>query len=109
MKVPAKPIPQNETIAERELRVANSTDTVLVQLGKPYYVSPNEAVCPYRFVYRDMVGGMDISGSDAFQALRLAMRTVPVELQHSSYLPVGQMYLFEVGDGMGFMPEDGWS
>jgi hypothetical protein len=56
-----------------------------------------------------MVGGMDISGSDAFQALRLAMRTVPVELQHSSYLPVGQMYLFEVGDGMGFMPEDGWS
>ena len=45
---------------------------------------------------------MNIHGIDTFQALQLALNTLPIELRHNKKLPIGQMYQFELGDDMGF-------
>jgi hypothetical protein len=99
--VPNSLIPPDQVVASRELHVADSTDRVLVQIGKPRQVDV-DAQCPYRFRYRNVTFGMDISGIDEFQALQLAMKLLPIELRHNTRLPIGKMYQFEPGDDMGF-------
>jgi len=100
--VEKSPIPSEDVFATRELSITDSSDKVLVQLGRPYNVSENEAICPYRFTYRGETSGADIHGIDTFQALELAVRNLASTLRHAPQLPVGKMYAFEPGDDMGF-------
>jgi hypothetical protein len=102
------PIPPQDVIATRELHVVDASETVRVEIGLPRYVGEAEAVCPYRFTWRDRVGGIDSHGADPVQALQLAMKMLPVELRHSEWLPVGRMYWLEPGDDMGFAERDGF-
>jgi hypothetical protein len=101
------PISPQDLFVVRTLSVADSADKVRVELAVPKYVSENEAVCAYRFIYRDEIDGHDIHGLDAFQALHLALKLLPSSLRHDEYLPLGKMYWLEVGDDMGF-PEPDW-
>jgi len=101
------PISLEDLFVVRTLSITDSIDKVRVELGVPKYVSDNEAVCPYRFTYQDRVFGHDTHGLDAFQALQLAMMTLPTDLRHDKRLPLGQMYWLETGDDMGF-PETNW-
>jgi len=102
MSAGQQPISSQDLIASRELTIEGQSEKVIVQLGRPYYVSDREAVCPYRFLYGDVVGGNDAHGVDPFQALELAMKILPTYLRTESYLPLGKMYLWESGDDMGF-------
>jgi hypothetical protein len=95
------PIPDADVIASRELSVVDSGRKVLVQLGKPYPDS-QDFLCPYRICYEDRVVGFDIPGVDAFQAIQLALHSLPTELRHNQKLPVGRIFQFEPGDDMGF-------
>lgn len=100
--VEKSPISDGDVIAIRELIVVDSTDIVVVRLGKPYKVSEGEAICSYRITYRDVTYGCDIHGVDMFQALDLALKNLPTFLRHTPALPLGRMYAFEPGDDMGF-------
>jgi len=97
-----QPISPDDVIASRELAIEGQTDKVVVQLGRPYFADTGEAVCPFRFIYRNLVGGNDSYGVDAFQALELALKIVPTYLRTESYLPLGRMFAFDPGDDMGF-------
>jgi hypothetical protein len=99
--VPSDPLHPSDVIASRELHVVGSDEKVLVEIGKPRRRDV-DAQCSYRIHYRGQVFGIDVSGIDTFQALQLALRTLPVELRHHSLLPVGKIYQFEPGDDMGF-------
>jgi hypothetical protein len=102
------PIPPEDLIVVRTLSVVDSTDKVRVEVGVPKYISDDEAVCNYRFTYRDKVSGHDTHGLDAFQALHLTLKMLPGELRHRTELPLGQMYWLEPGDDMGFPEADGF-
>jgi len=98
----------NEVIASRELNVVDAKEKVIVELGQPKCVSDTEAFCPYRFTFMGKTSGIDVHAVDAFQALQLALKTLPVELRHRESLPLGRMYWLEPGDDMGFSEADGW-
>lgn len=100
--MPKTPIPKRDVIARRELCVARASEKVVVEISRPKYVRPSEAVCAYRFIYKGRTNGMDIRGADPFQALQLALNLIPVELRNRKGLPLGKMYLYEPGDDMGF-------
>jgi hypothetical protein len=102
VSVPNVPIPSQDIIASRELSVMGTSETVLVELGRPKMVTASEAVCAYRFTYQGNSEGPDTHGIDTFQALELALKTIPTELRHRQTLPLGRMYLHEPGDDMGF-------
>ncbi|HKY19381.1 MAG TPA: hypothetical protein VJL82_10650 [Rhizomicrobium sp.] len=102
------PIPPQDLFVVRTLSVIDSIDKVRVEVGVPKYVSDSEAVCPYSFTYQDRVFAHDTHGLDAFQALQLAMKSLPGELRHNKHLPIGRMYWLEPGDDMGFSEKDGW-
>jgi hypothetical protein len=99
--VPNDPLSPSDVIASRELNVVGSEEKVLVEIGRPKK-RDMDAQCSYRIRYREHVFGIDVSGIDEFQALQLAMKTLPVELRHRTVLPVGKIYQFEPGDDMGF-------
>ena len=102
MSVPKTPIPPQDVVATRELKVEGSLDRVVVQLGRPYHVTDTEAVCAFRIAYRDVTHGWDVHGVDTFQALELALRLLPTHLRHAASIPVEKTYLDKPGDDMGF-------
>ena len=102
------PISPQDLFVVRTLAITDSTDKVRVEVGVPKYVSDDEAVCPYRFTYKDKVFGHDTHGLDTFQALHLALKLLPLELRHDGRLPLGRMYWQEAGDDMGFPEKDGF-
>jgi hypothetical protein len=102
------PIPAHEILVERELCVADASKKVLVQIGIPKNIDADEAICAYRLICGGTVVGIDAHGVDPFQALQLALKTIPIELRHNKLLPLGKMYWFELGDDMGFSEKDGW-
>jgi hypothetical protein len=102
------PISPQDLFVVRTLSVTDSTDKVRVEVGVPKYVSENEAVCPYSFTYQDRVFAHDTHGVDAFQALQLTIKLLPLELRNDKRLPLGRMYWLEPGDDMGFSEKDTW-
>jgi hypothetical protein len=100
------PIPPQDLFVVRTLSVADSTDKVRVEVGVPTYVSENEAICPYRFTYKNKVFGHGVHGLDAFQSLVLTLKSLSFNLRHDKQLPLGRMYWLEPGDDMGFVETD---
>ena len=92
---------RKDILAERELLVKESDlskRTIVIQLGKPYWVSKDqEAACPVAILglYDNLA---DTHGVDPYQALELAMQLVNTLLEGSLsgrqklYWPNGERY-----------------
>lgn len=64
-------------IAERTLREGMRRERVVARLGLPRMVSDDEWVCPFEIARgTTKLVELDVSGSDSFQALRLAMEGI---------------------------------
>ena len=94
--------PPIDIIARRELDVRDSTQKVVLELGRPYQQPTGEFACPYRIKFGPTVTQREMFGEDAFQALQLALKMFAFELHHDKRLPIGQMYWLDTNGGVGF-------
>ena len=87
-----------DAIAERrlELRTESGTIEVVVSLGRPQQVGPDEWKCEYTVAFGDAVKSMATHGGDSLQALQLSMVTLDVELEYGAKQRGGR--LFHLGE-----------
>lgn len=73
--------PRTQWIAERTLNDGLMRRLpVVVRLGLPQMVSAEEWVCPIEIAHGEDKIGMEAHGIDSFQALRLGMEAIRIEL-----------------------------
>lgn len=83
-----------DAIAERRLvlRTKDSVIEVVVSLGRPKQVGPDEWTCEYEVRFGEASTRRAIHGGDSLQALQLSMVSLDVELELAAQSRSGKLY-----------------
>jgi hypothetical protein len=83
-----------DVIADRELELRTESGTVLVivSLGRPHKVGPDEWACEYGVRFGDAEKIRGIHGGDSLQALQLSMASVDLELELGARCRGGKLF-----------------
>ena len=76
-------MPIDDIVAQRDLEFTGDAgkESVLVYLGKPVQEKDGPWFCPYLIKAKSFVRQFRSAGEDSMQALILALKTIPIELE----------------------------
>jgi hypothetical protein len=100
-----------QVIAERRYILetpSGSKEEVIVRLGVPQESPERGFYCPFEIVGFGNTRIKCAFGVDAFQALKLTVKMIGVDLHYFRQRYGSRLYLFEEGDDLGF-PEEAWT
>ena len=86
-----------QCVAERqlELKLASSSEPVVVRIGTPYFVKEMDAwQCPYEIEMKGRKKVFAIYGEDSMQALALTLKVLDVELEVTAKQASGSILWF---------------
>ncbi len=90
-------MPIGDIVAQRELEFVDNAgkESVQVYLGKPVQDGDGPWFCPYLIKARSFKRQFRIPGEDSMQALILALKTIPIELEVIAKKHNGHFTLFD--------------